>query len=215
MLHIWHAVQAEFTDLACTEATPTCGSTCEKLLPCGHHHCAERCHHGPCTATCRAITLKSCHCGKLQKQMPCHEPLRCVSPDADQPEYGAYDTALPRIILKLSQHWPPDNLPCISFFTWMMGWQHQRACGWLSLLDICFMGSTANPCELASISACQLFFVLTSFLFLHDDDAAHAHPMTGKGFDAQVRAQLISRQHAVLQDNAQCGMQKLRLGHAG
>ncbi|KAK9827063.1 hypothetical protein WJX74_005265 [Apatococcus lobatus] len=69
--------KAEFTDLACTEATPTCGSTCDKPLPCGHHTCMERCHHGDCTSTCRAVTLKSCHCGKLQKSMPCHEPLRC------------------------------------------------------------------------------------------------------------------------------------------
>ena len=72
-------LQATFTDLTCTEATPTCGSTCEKPLPCGRHTCTERCHQGDCSSTCRAVTLKSCHCGKLQKSMPCHEPLRCAS----------------------------------------------------------------------------------------------------------------------------------------
>ncbi|KAK9820436.1 hypothetical protein WJX72_010343 [[Myrmecia] bisecta] len=66
-----------YTNLRCDEEAPTCGSTCDQLLPCGEHRCAERCHTGPCSATCRAITIKSCACGRTQKQAPCFENFRC------------------------------------------------------------------------------------------------------------------------------------------
>lgn len=34
--------------LPCTEDTPTCGSTCEKVLECGMHTCNYRCHKDKC-----------------------------------------------------------------------------------------------------------------------------------------------------------------------
>jgi NF-X1-type zinc finger protein NFXL1 len=32
-----------YDGLACTEKAPSCGGTCDKLLPCGLHRCQERC----------------------------------------------------------------------------------------------------------------------------------------------------------------------------
>ena len=32
----------------CTTEVGTCGDTCDKLLECGVHRCAERCHKGKC-----------------------------------------------------------------------------------------------------------------------------------------------------------------------
>lgn len=63
--------------LNCEEATPTCGGTCDKLLQCGEHRCAERCHVGPCSSVCRALAVRSCSCGRLRKEAPCCESLRC------------------------------------------------------------------------------------------------------------------------------------------
>ncbi|EIE25322.1 hypothetical protein COCSUDRAFT_65191 [Coccomyxa subellipsoidea C-169] len=65
------------SNLPCDEAAPPCGATCGKLLSCGRHHCADRCHPGECSSTCRAISEKSCACGKMQKLVPCAEPFRC------------------------------------------------------------------------------------------------------------------------------------------
>lgn len=69
--------KAEFDSLPCTEATPSCGATCDKTLPCGAHSCEDRCHHGPCPSTCRAMITKSCECGRMQKDVPCYESVRC------------------------------------------------------------------------------------------------------------------------------------------
>lgn len=71
-----YPVQAEFDSLPCTEATPSCGATCDKTLPCGAHACEDRCHHGPCPSTCRAMITKSCECGRMQKDVPCYESVR-------------------------------------------------------------------------------------------------------------------------------------------
>ena len=76
-------LQVEYENLACDEEAAPCGATCDKLLPCGRHHCAERCHHGRCTTVCRAMVDKECACGKTHKVVQCHETLRCVpAPDA-------------------------------------------------------------------------------------------------------------------------------------
>lgn len=63
---------------ACDAAVPPCGATCDKLLPCGLHHCAERCHAGPCPVTCRQTVERSCACGRSTKLVQCGtERLRC------------------------------------------------------------------------------------------------------------------------------------------
>ena len=42
--------------LACTVATPTCGDTCGKLLECGSHYCADKCHRGTC-GSCLQVSV--------------------------------------------------------------------------------------------------------------------------------------------------------------
>lgn len=69
-------LQVEYEGLACDQEAAPCGATCNKLLPCGRHRCAERCHHGPCTIACRAMVEKGCACGKTLKVVPCHETFR-------------------------------------------------------------------------------------------------------------------------------------------
>jgi len=69
--------RAVFRDLPCDAPAPTCGETCGRLLPCGIHTCAERCHPGPCPQTCRKMVVKSCNCGKTEKEVPCFTEVRC------------------------------------------------------------------------------------------------------------------------------------------
>lgn len=63
--------------MACDVGVPLCGATCEKVLNCGYHRCPERCHRGPCVETCRNVVRKSCRCGSLKKEVPCHQDLAC------------------------------------------------------------------------------------------------------------------------------------------
>ncbi|XP_074651738.1 NF-X1-type zinc finger protein NFXL1-like [Tubulanus polymorphus] len=62
--------------LPCTEDIPTCGDTCGKLLDCGIHTCAQRCHTGPCGA-CRQMVTKRCKCGARQKEVLCCKDYIC------------------------------------------------------------------------------------------------------------------------------------------
>ncbi|GAB2288357.1 NF-X1-type zinc finger protein nfxl2 [Dionaea muscipula] len=66
-----------YEGMACDVAVPLCGGTCDKKLSCGMHRCPERCHRGPCIETCRTMITKSCRCGGLKKQVPCHQDLVC------------------------------------------------------------------------------------------------------------------------------------------
>ncbi|KAH7421741.1 hypothetical protein KP509_13G073500 [Ceratopteris richardii] len=66
-----------YKELPCDSIAPTCGSTCEKPLPCSLHRCQERCHIGECKTVCRIVTLKVCRCGSLRKEVPCHQDLQC------------------------------------------------------------------------------------------------------------------------------------------
>ena len=69
------------SELPCDQEAPPCGATCGKTLLCGQHHCQERCHTGPCPATCRLLVDKSCACGLTQRRMPCSQPLRRAACD--------------------------------------------------------------------------------------------------------------------------------------
>jgi NF-X1-type zinc finger protein NFXL1 len=63
--------------LPCKEDVSSCGGTCGKLLPCGIHRCAARCHPGECPK-CMIYTLKSCRCGKSnKKELPCSQDYKC------------------------------------------------------------------------------------------------------------------------------------------
>ena len=63
--------------IECGTAVPPCGQTCEKLLSCRVHYCAERCHVGPCPQTCRTAVEKSCNCGRMTRTVQCQEEFRC------------------------------------------------------------------------------------------------------------------------------------------
>ncbi|PNH12668.1 NF-X1-type zinc finger protein [Tetrabaena socialis] len=63
--------------LSCADKVPTCGETCGRLLACGVHRCRDRCHHGECTVECRGPTLKTCRCGKSQKEVLCLQDFTC------------------------------------------------------------------------------------------------------------------------------------------
>lgn len=63
--------------LPCTEATPTCGDTCDRTMECGEHTCPRACHDGPC-GDCRVLVRKSCRCGRMTKEKPCCEELLCT-----------------------------------------------------------------------------------------------------------------------------------------
>lgn len=54
-VRICHCGKKKFDNLFCTDATPSCGDTCNKQLPCGHR-CLQRCHPGEC-AICRIHTV--------------------------------------------------------------------------------------------------------------------------------------------------------------
>jgi len=62
--------------LPCTEATPTCGDTCGKILGCKSHNCSERCHRGSCPS-CLQMKLKYCRCGARQKEVQCAKTFTC------------------------------------------------------------------------------------------------------------------------------------------
>jgi len=64
------------TRLPCTEATPTCGDTCGKLLACGSHNCSERCHRGNCPS-CLQMASKECRCGAKVKEVQCAKNFTC------------------------------------------------------------------------------------------------------------------------------------------
>lgn len=63
---------------ACTDAIPTCGSVCGKVLLCGNHYCTEKCHTGPC-AVCDSKVSLTCPCGSTQQKLYCRnaKDFRC------------------------------------------------------------------------------------------------------------------------------------------
>ncbi|GLC51639.1 hypothetical protein PLESTB_000524100 [Pleodorina starrii] len=66
-----------YDGMSCADKVPSCGETCGKLLPCGVHRCNDRCHQGDCTAQCRGPALKTCRCGKSQKEVLCFQEFTC------------------------------------------------------------------------------------------------------------------------------------------
>ncbi|CAH0546976.1 unnamed protein product [Brassicogethes aeneus] len=62
--------------LPCTEETPTCKDTCEKILDCGAHTCNQRCHKDKC-GTCLENVKKQCRCGLHTKEVQCFKPYFC------------------------------------------------------------------------------------------------------------------------------------------
>ncbi len=86
--------------MACTVEVGGCGDTCGKLLECGIHECAERCHKGKCgtvsvfvlfstslnvlykschcfLSQCWQMRVQSCRCGLKKKELPCYKEFQC------------------------------------------------------------------------------------------------------------------------------------------
>ncbi|KAL3881056.1 hypothetical protein ACJMK2_033252 [Sinanodonta woodiana] len=76
-------------DRPCTEDIPTCGDTCGKLLDCGLHTCAQRCHTGLC-GTCRQMAVKICRCGQKEKEVPCCKEYLCETKCNKQRDCGKH-----------------------------------------------------------------------------------------------------------------------------
>ncbi|XP_031617999.1 NF-X1-type zinc finger protein NFXL1 isoform X1 [Contarinia nasturtii] len=66
----------ETTQAPCTLDVEPCGNTCQKILKCGSHICAERCHRGEC-GQCLEIVEKKCRCGNYSKELPCSKTFLC------------------------------------------------------------------------------------------------------------------------------------------
>ncbi|KAI5730688.1 hypothetical protein M8J76_016428 [Diaphorina citri] len=62
--------------LPCTQDTPSCGGTCDKLLECGAHRCSMRCHKNAC-GQCLERIVKRCRCGAKMKEVPCAREFLC------------------------------------------------------------------------------------------------------------------------------------------
>ncbi|CAN7938958.1 unnamed protein product [Ixodes hexagonus] len=61
---------------SCADPVPTCGETCDKMLPCGPkdnwHRCGVPCHEGPCPPCPRSTPVR-CRCGATCREVPCPE----------------------------------------------------------------------------------------------------------------------------------------------
>lgn len=61
---------------SCADPVPTCGETCDKMLPCGPkdnwHRCGVPCHEGPCPP-CPRSTQVRCRCGATCREVACPE----------------------------------------------------------------------------------------------------------------------------------------------
>lgn len=62
--------------LPCTTEVPTCVDTCEKLLECGQHYCALKCHKNNCSP-CLETVEKKCRCGLHSKKIQCSKSYSC------------------------------------------------------------------------------------------------------------------------------------------
>lgn len=47
-----------------------CKAVCNKMLNCGEHKCAEKCHVGECKQ-CAEVVRQECHCGKQGRKLTC------------------------------------------------------------------------------------------------------------------------------------------------
>ncbi|KAJ8964297.1 hypothetical protein NQ317_000093 [Molorchus minor] len=62
--------------IPCTDETPNCLDTCDKVLDCGIHRCNQRCHKEIC-GVCLETVVKSCRCGLHSKEIQCYKPYFC------------------------------------------------------------------------------------------------------------------------------------------
>ncbi|CAK8683714.1 NF-X1-type zinc finger protein NFXL1-like [Clavelina lepadiformis] len=69
--------KTNFHNLKCTEKVTLCEHTCGKSLGCfSNHKCSRRCHFGPC-GSCPLMAVKTCRCGKRERELPCQKVYIC------------------------------------------------------------------------------------------------------------------------------------------
>ncbi|GAU12784.1 hypothetical protein TSUD_72700 [Trifolium subterraneum] len=55
---------------SCLDPIPTCSQICGKSLPCGIHHCKQKCHVGDCSP-CLDLVSQQCRCGSTSRTVEC------------------------------------------------------------------------------------------------------------------------------------------------
>ncbi|KAJ3044969.1 FKBP12-associated protein, partial [Rhizophlyctis rosea] len=70
----------------CTDAVPTCGAVCRKVLDCGHR-CRDKCHLGGCPP-CEEVIKSLCRCGREEVEVHCTELPRNEIGEVEQPRCG-------------------------------------------------------------------------------------------------------------------------------
>ncbi|KAG8379493.1 hypothetical protein BUALT_Bualt07G0094200 [Buddleja alternifolia] len=59
---------------SCLDPIPTCSQKCDKILPCGLHHCQDICHPGVCSP-CRELVTQKCRCGSSSRTVECFKTV--------------------------------------------------------------------------------------------------------------------------------------------
>ncbi|XP_015921379.2 NF-X1-type zinc finger protein NFXL1 [Parasteatoda tepidariorum] len=58
----------------CSYKEWTCGTKCQKVLPCNVHYCQELCHKGFCPP-CKLQKIQTCECGAKSQSRPCTDVI--------------------------------------------------------------------------------------------------------------------------------------------
>lgn len=98
-------------DIPCTESTPSCQQTCDKVMPCGHT-CQQRCHSPPCPP-CEVLVKKTCRCGRFQGECKCSEEYLCSTKCQEMKTCGKHRCGkrccdgnhLPCTVVGIDSHW--------------------------------------------------------------------------------------------------------------
>ncbi|KAF5270987.1 hypothetical protein FQR65_LT05337 [Abscondita terminalis] len=125
--------------LECTEDTPTCGDTCDKLLECGVHICFQRCHKDKC-GMCLEVVRKTCRCGLHTKEVQCKKDYLCETKCKKLKD--CYKHPCNRKCCE--GNCPPCEKPC----------GRTLGCGNHKCISVCHRGS-CYPCHLAETVSCR------------------------------------------------------------
>lgn len=132
---------------SCLDPIPTCSQVCGKRLPCGVHHCEERCHAGNC-ARCTVLVTQKCRCGSTSRTVECYkttmegEQFTCDKPCGQKKNCGRHRCSerccpLSNSNNSLSGDWDPHlcSMPC----------EKKLRCGQHSCESLCHSGH-CPPC---------------------------------------------------------------------
>ncbi|KAG9293447.1 hypothetical protein G9A89_009171 [Geosiphon pyriformis] len=76
--------KSSIRSVTCYKTNVSCGTVCDRIVPCGGHRCKRTCHSGDCLANEQGLPGKCTQaCGKPRQACghpctaPCHAPARC------------------------------------------------------------------------------------------------------------------------------------------